>query len=389
MTQDSYDYIIAGGGMAGLSLAFYLNESSLRSKKILIIDKEAKDFNDHTWCFWQNGESAFEEIVFHRWKTLWFFGESDFSRLLELEKYRYKMIRAKDFYEFIKARLRQNSNISFLQAAITEIKSAETSAFVATDRGDFTAGEYVFESITRKTYDNPQYRNLLQHFTGWFIKTERETFNPERATLFDFRIEQKDECRFVYVLPFSPNEALIEFTVFSDNLLEKSEYDFYLKNYISEILKIENYEIRENEAGIIPMSDEPHEENPAPRVIRIGTAGGYVKASTGYSFARTQRRLQKIVENLESENFPVRQKLSKRQIWKNYLDSVMLDVLQTKKHPAADVFTALFRRTHPDKVLKFLDEDTTLGEDIQIMQTVPLKPFTESALKIGIKKFGS
>ncbi len=51
--RNSPDYIIAGGGMAGLSLAYYLNESrSLRDKKVLIIDRDAKTANDHTWCFW-------------------------------------------------------------------------------------------------------------------------------------------------------------------------------------------------------------------------------------------------------------------------------------------------------------------------------------------------
>ena len=78
-------------------------------------------------------------------------------------------------------------------------------------------------------------------------------------TLFDFRVEQKNECRFIYILPFSATKALVEFTVFSDNILEKREYEFYLKNYLAEVLKIENYKILETETGVIPMSDEPHE----------------------------------------------------------------------------------------------------------------------------------
>jgi len=42
-----YDYIIAGGGCAGLSLVMrMLKEPQLSTKKILIIDKDSKQLND-------------------------------------------------------------------------------------------------------------------------------------------------------------------------------------------------------------------------------------------------------------------------------------------------------------------------------------------------------
>jgi lycopene beta-cyclase len=210
-------------------------------------------------------------------------------------------------------------------------------------------------------------------------------------TLFDFRVEQKGECRFAYILPFSARKALIEFTIFSDNLLPRDEYEFYLRKYISEILRIENYKILETEAGVIPMSDEPHEQNPAAKIIRIGTAGGYVKPSTGYSFQRTQRRLREIVEKLQITNYELRiaenQKSKiKNQKWKEYLDSALLNVLLTKKHPAADVFTRLFSRNEPAQILKFLDEDTSFKDDLRVMRSVPLSPFAKAALRIAVRK---
>lgn len=376
MAENSYDYIIAGGGLAGLSLAFYLNRSRLKHKKTLIIDRAAKSENDHTWCFWQKGKSRFDEIVFHRWKTLWFHGTKDFSKLLDFGDYEYKMIRAVDFYSFIHKQLSRNSSLNFLQSEIQSINPEK--AVVVTKSGEFTAGEYIFDSFTRKNYDNPKYQNLWQHFLGWTIETEENTFAPEKATLFDFRVEQKEECRFIYILPFSAKKALLEFTIFSDNLLEKSDYEFYLKDYISTVLKTKDYKILEIESGVIPMSDEPHAQTPSPKVIRIGTAGGYVKPSTGYSFARTQKYLQKLVANLENQ----RPKLILQQsFWKNYLDSVLLNVLRTKKHSAADVFTQLFGRNETTQVLKFLDEETSLAEDLRIMQSVPLAPFMKAAIQ--------
>ncbi len=378
VAENSFDYIIAGGGMAGLSLAFYLDESPLRERKILVIDRIAKTANDHTWCFWEKSKGAFEEIVFRRWKGVWFHGTRGFSKFLDLNDYEYKMIRAADFYKFVLEKLEANPNFTFLQAAIGQIEDG----IVKTDKGEFAVKEFVFDSSTRKTYDNPKYQNLWQHFKGWLVETEKPSFNKDEPTLFDFRVEQQSECRFAYILPFSETKALIEFTVFSGNVLPDDEYDFYLGKYIAEVLQIEKYKILEIEKGAIPMSDEPHDEQPAPKIIRIGTAGGYVKPSTGYSFERTQRRLKNLVEDLTGNQKP---KAESRN-WKSYLDSVLLNVLLTKKHAADDVFTRLFSKNKPAQVLKFLDEDTSLAEDLLIMQSVPLAPFTKAATATLLKK---
>lgn len=365
--------------MAGLSLAFYLNQSTMRDKKILIIDREIKNQNDHTWCFWEKEENPFESIIYRKWSNVWFHGTNDFSEFLSLENYAYKMIRAVDFYQFILSQINENAGFTFLQAEIISVEND----VVKTNKGEFSADKFVFDSFTRKTYDNPKYQNLWQHFLGWVIETETEKFKPNEPTLFDFRVEQKNECRFAYILPFSPKKALIEFTVFSDNLLPREIYEKNLSNYITEILKIGDYKILESESGVIPMSDEPHEEFPAEKTIRIGTAGGYVKASTGYSFQRTQRRLQKLVRDLEKGQRSKNEGL--RFSWKNYLDSVLLNVLLTKKHPADDVFTHLFKHNKTTQVLKFLDEDTSLREDLRIMRSVPIRPFTKAAIEVLVK----
>lgn len=378
VAENSFDYIIAGGGMAGLSLAFYLAESRLRERKILVIDRDAKTANDHTWCFWEKSKGAFEEIVFRKWKGVWFHGTRGFSEFLDLNDYEYKMIRAADFYKFVLEKLKANPNFTFLQADIRKVENA----IVETDKGKFAAKEFVFDSSTRKTYDNPKYQNLRQHFKGWLVETEKSSFNKDEPTLFDFRVEQAGDCRFAYILPFTEKQALVEFTVFSGSVLPDDEYDFYLGKYIAEVLQIEKYKILETEKGVIPMSDEPHDEQPAPKIIRIGTAGGYVKPSTGYSFRRTQRRLKKLVEDLTENRKPE----TGNRNWKVYLDSVLLNVLLTKKHAADDVFTQLFSKNKTSQVLKFLDEDTSLAEDLAIMQSVPRAPFAKAAMATLLQK---
>ncbi|PWK26732.1 lycopene beta-cyclase [Arcicella aurantiaca] len=385
-SPNTYDYIIAGGGMAGLSLAFYLNQSSLRNKSILIIDRDVKNTNDHTWCFWEKGQSPYEEIIAQKWKGVWFHGTDNFSQFLDIQQYTYKMIRGIDFYNYVIPILKQNPNITFLQADILEV--SET---VKTNKGDFYASEFVFDSSFRSKYNNPDYHNMLQHFKGWVIETSKPVFKVNEPTLFDFRTEQKNELRFVYVLPHSETKALIEFTIFSDNLIEDLEYEFYLKKYIEETLKVgdyqikpEEYQISETEFGIVPMSDEPHEVLPMTKVIRIGTSGGYVKASTGYSFQRSQRFLQRLVKSLE-QNIDIKNGMITNH-WKGFLDTVLLNVMLKNRTPQDEIFTRLFKYNKPSQVLKFLDEDTSFFEDVALINTVPKPPFIKAAWNVLFKK---
>jgi lycopene beta-cyclase len=386
-SQNTYHYIIAGGGMAGLSLAFYLNQNPFfKDKKILIIDREEKNKNDHTWCFWEKSRSPFEEIIAQKWKGVWFHGTNNFSQLLDLEDYTYKMIRGIDFYEYIIPMLKENPNISFLQADVLEV--TET---VKTSKGDFYASEFVFDSSFRSKYNNPDYHNMLQHFKGWVIETTKPVFKVNEPTLFDFRIEQKNELRFVYVLPHSETKALIEFTIFSDNLITEEEYEFYLKKYIEETIKVGEYQIKSNEYqisetefGVIPMSDEPHEVSPSPKVIRIGTSGGYVKASTGYTFQRSQRYLQNLVKSLE--NNKVEKNGMNLNKWKGFLDTVLLNVMLKHRVAQDYIFTGFFKYNKASKVLKFMDEDTSIFEDILFINTVPKPPFIKAAWDVLTKK---
>ncbi len=374
MSATEYDYIIAGGGLAGLSLAHRLSQSSLRGARVLIIDRDEKSGNDHTWCFWSDGPGAFDEAVFHRWKKLAFHTSEGDKLLLEIGKsgFEYRMVRSSDLYAFIFPVLRSNPGFEFLQADIRTVSDGA----VETDAGNFSAKKLVFDSVTVPDYKDEGHHNLLQHFLGWTIKTEKGVFDTSEATLFDFRVEQRGECRFFYVLPLSSNQALVEFTLFSKQLLERTEYEEHLRSYLSETFAGEDYEIVEKEAGVIPMSDFPHDQRPHSKVVRIGTAGGYVKPSTGYSFSRTQERIEAIVTALEQgEPVPAFEDR-----WKTYLDSVLLKVLENGEPPASSVFESLFRKNPPDRVLRFLDERTTVAEDLKLMSTVQLAPFTLAAI---------
>jgi lycopene beta-cyclase len=295
---------------------------------------------------------------------------------LDLGDYSYKWLKGIDFYNFVKTDLLNNPGITFVNERIERLKDTPAGGFIITTENQYL-GDYVFDSIKPLKLDLEDCHNMLQHFKGWEIVTERPVFDPSCPTMMDYRVEQRGTgVRFMYVLPESPTRAMVEYTVFSDKLLSPTEYDIELHSYLRKFLNIEKFNIEHEEFGVIPMTDEPTPEYVGDHIIRIGTAGGYVKASTGYAFQRTQRFTQALVRNLLTGEKPVYPKKTLSQRFKSLLDSTLLNVLLENRASGKDIFTALYKKNPTPLLFAFLDEDTTFREDLRIMTTVPLGAFT-------------
>ncbi|GAB3561348.1 lycopene cyclase family protein [Spirosoma luteolum] len=373
-----YDFIITGGGMAGLSLAYYLAHSSLGSRSILILDQAPKTQNDRTWCFWERGEGVFEPIIYRSWDAVSFHGPS-YQGDLGLGDYRYKMLRGIDFYEFVGAELARFPTIERRQATVNRIKDTPQGGFVIADDEPYIA-DFVFDSTHQLTLTDPANQNLLQHFKGWVIETRNNCFDPDKPEIMDYRVDQQGDCRFVYILPFAPNRALVEFTLFNETLLTDGEYDAVLHRYIDEHLDTGGFDIVEVETGVIPMSDVETSERPSEHIVRIGTSGGYTKPSTGYTFQRTQRYLRELVDNLVQTGDPTRQQSLFSRRFKLY-DSIFLNVLARRRYPADELFTRIYVR-NPERVFTFLDEDTRLSEEFRLFATMPTRPFLRALVDV-------
>lgn len=377
----NYDYIIAGSGAAGLSLLYsLLQDSELSKSTILVVDKDTKQQNDRTWCFWEKEAGYFESIVHHEWKNLEFKTE-EFKRQFELEEYSYKMIRGIDFYEFILAFTKNFENVTFCYEQITTIDSTKDKATLTTDKASYSA-KYVFNSTPIFNPEINTKNSLLQHFEGWEIETKEPVFDETIGTLMDFSLDQKHGATFMYVLPTSSNKALVEYTLFSPELLDKQEYKTALKKYISEELSIKEFEITHEEFGVIPMSLAKFEASPKnkERIINIGTAGGYTKASSGYTFQFVQKHTELMIEALKHGKSPLI-KPSFREKMFHWYDKTVLDVMLSKKMTGKEIFSIMFKKLAPEKILAFLGNESTFWQELKTMNSVPLIPFVSSALK--------
>ncbi len=351
-----------------------IESGKFADKKILLVDKVKKEANDRTWCFWETAPGLFENIVYKQWQQLWFH-DNNFSSLLEINPYTYKLVRGKDFYEYCLAVIRQQPNIEMIQAAIQDMYSHDEETWLLADGIKYKAA-YIFNSLLPSTLplkESDYY--LLQHFKGWVIETEHPFFNETEATLMDFRVPQVQGATFVYVMPFSSTRALVEYTLFSEELLKEEEYNTGLRNYISEKLNLPGYTILEEETGVIPMTDYAF---PASHhnIINIGTAGGQTKASSGYTFRFIQKHSAAITALLAQGKTP----LVSRSRRFDFYDKTFLSVLASQAVPPHTIFTTLFKKNKPQQVLRFLDNESSLKDELKIISSLPTFPFLKAAI---------
>lgn len=375
-----FNYIFTGTGLSSLMTVYKMVLSGrFADQSILLLDENQKKTNDRTWCFWAKEETMWDSIISKKWNSALFANE-DFKRDLDLKPYQYNQIRGIDFYNFVFSEISEHPNITFLNEKVTDINELENHVFVGTEENRYTC-DYLFNSIYTKAFAERQtkYPVLQQHFVGWLVKTEAAVFNPEKATFMDFSVEQKGNTRFMYVLPTSKTEALIEYTLFSEKLLPKEEYEKEIQLYL-EKLGTNKFEILEKEQGSIPITSYPFWKKNTKRVLNIGTAGGWTKASTGYTFRNSDKKSSDLVEFFQNGNFKMSSFHKKSRFW--FYDLLLLDILHRHNELGSIIFSSLFRKGNPKLIFKFLDEETSLFEDLKVILKCPKVLFIKALFRI-------
>lgn len=392
----SYDYVIAGAGGAGLSLLHYLLASPvLSNKQILVIDQSLKKTNDRTWCFWEIGDHEFESLVQHRWDAVSIHADS-FSIELATSPFSYKMIQGIDFYNYVMTAAKLKPNVHWVEAAISNI--TETNAdqpqkevLLEWDGGSAKA-KLAFTSIlpfqmnnlaSAIKYDSVnQSANKLpflwQHFKGRTVTFNQPVFNQQVARLMDFNVPQHGATAFMYLLPINEMQALVEYTLFSDQILEISKYDMALNDYLAKHYPDCIYTIQHEEIGAIPMTQQSFSNFKAP-IYPIGALGMAIKASTGYAFQFIQLQCKSIVAQLEKGSVINTNVHNTRH---RFYDAVLLHVLFYHKMEGAEIFKRIFAKNKAATVFKFLSNTSSLLEDFQIMRSLPTRIFLPAAITV-------
>ena len=349
-----FDYVIIGGGCAGLSLAYELDiHDKLKDKTLAIIEPRKEYSKDKTWSFWKVSPHNFDDCVQKNWKNF-SINVTGKTNHLKCDEYPYQSIDSGLFYKKINEKIKSNKNIFFFQNL----------------DGINLSNSFIFNSVPSTT-KSPQ--NLWQHFCGVEIETQKETFDDHIFNLMDFDCEQRDSVHFFYTLPYSKNKALVETTWLSNmNDDSQKDYDYQLKHYLEENLKINNYKIIYKEVGAIPLFYPSYKRE--KNKINIGTAGGMTRLSTGYTFLNIQEHSKYIRENIDNISEIDKFKIDKKY---QYLDEIFLRVLERNPKIMPDIFFKLFRAS-PKAVIKFLSNKSNFFEDLTIIFKMPKLTFIKA-----------
>ena len=342
-----FDYVIVGGGCAGLSLAYELEiHKKLEHKTLAIIEPRSDYKRDKTWSFWKVNDHNFDDCIKKSWNNF-SIKTNKTSKIIKCDNFPYQSIDSSLFYKKILEQLKKNKNINFYK----NIEDVNTN------------NSFIFNSVP--SFKSNQ-SNLWQHFLGVEIETQDNIFDENVVNLMDFNCEQRNSVHFFYTLPFEKNKALIETTWLSKvNNYSLKDYDNQIKEYINNVFGLNNYKIIYKEEGSIPMfyPSNFREKNK----MNIGTAGGMTRLSTGYTFFNIQSQSEYIRKNIENiENLKI------FEIGKKYrfLDKIFLRVLEVNPNRMPDIFLRMFTAS-TSSVIKFLSNKSNILEDLSIILKMP------------------
>ncbi len=353
-----FDYVIIGGGCAGLSLAYELEiNDKLNEKTLAIIENRDQYKRDKTWSFWKVFDHNFEDCVIKSWNNFTI-NTSEDSHELSSSQFPYQSIDSGKFYKKINSRLAANSNISFFKS-LDEINSMNS---------------IIFNSIYNEEINKLE---LWQHFRGVEIETSKNIFDDKILNLMDFNCDQRNNVHFFYTLPFSKNRALIE-TTWLSNLEDKSlmDYDLQLENYIKNNLGIKNYKVNFIEQGAIPLFYPKIKKK--VNVINIGSSGCMTRLSTGYTFLNIQEHSKYLRENLENIENKKIYHLGKKY---EFLDNIFLKVLKNNPEKMPKIFYRMFQNS-ANTVIKFLSNKSNIFEDFKIISKMPKIIFLKALMNL-------
>ncbi len=383
--EERYDIVIAGAGGAGLWLANAILARKL-PLKVLLLDPDPKNSNDRTWCFWARDPNEADTVVSHRWNRFRI-TDGSFDREVELAPYDYRMVRGIDFYERSRSRIAESGTITWVRDRVLRLDDGEEAVVAHTEAGRVIRAKWAFDGryeYGRLKPDTQRNVAVLQHFLGLVVRCSEPVFDPQKAHWFDFRVRRAQDFRFCYVLPTDQHTALVEYTAFTPELFPAAEYREAVEDFVRNTLGASDWEVVEEESGIIPMFSQSFPVRAGRRIRRIGTPAGRVKASTGFAFNRMRKDAEAIATSLERHGHPWDVPTPPGRF--AAYDRMLLDIFANRQELTVPIFVRWFQRNPIQRMLAFLDEELPLPGCLALMASSPRLPFIRAWFRVRFRQ---
>ena len=377
--SSEFDIAIIGGGNAGLTLAAQLASQDSPPSTVVIEPQTPKQRNC-SWGLWALDQQT-QQLAqstkgrWRRWQLI-----DDHSRIIHSSnQYSYLSLSSAAYLTDCEAQLREP--VSLLRESVTALHSEHQQTIVETSQGQLSANT-VYDSRPPKLIDN----GLRQHFLGWHIQTKAPIKDADIATLMDFRVDQSRGLHFIYALPYSDHQLLIESTLISTSV---ESQDWY-RSAIECWLRDNNIEIAQligEEMGVIPM-DTLVSDSPAlatkdqPLITTIGAASGAVRRSSGYAFQHIQQQMSQLAAGIAKGNMAVPTPLSSGL---TTMDNIFNGVLISSPDLAVSLYMRMAKALNGDQFARFMLGQATTSDWLRVISAMPKGPFLRQLLKQILK----
>jgi len=297
--SNAQNVIIVGAGLSGLMVAWRCLDVN-PDLSVEIIEASDRIAGDHTWSFnltdiAEHLRDWIKPFIAHQWESYdvkfpqrerklditYCTGNSDTLRTC-----------VEPHIQSGRLKLRLNTLVENLSAHDVVLQTGEKlSAACVMDARGFKPNDDVFLGY--------------QKFVGHVIET-KTPHGVERPIIMDATVEQLGGYRFVYCLPYSDTELLVEDTYYTDGPeLRSQEVDARIKDYIRDRLSVDEYKVARRETGVLPITlgiapdygNDVSMEKTAP--VKLGMTGGYYHAVTGYSLLEAVKSANVVCDMIE------------------------------------------------------------------------------------------
>ncbi len=423
---------VVGAGLAGLSLALRLQNAPEFRGHVTLYEARDAYADDRRWSFWPLCEHPFAALQAMRCPSLRFTVEA-VSLQIDCRAMPYTSLAAGDVYADALAQLAGDDRFSIrLGTRVHTVRDAGDHVLVENtmkpngedqhERTDQSHVDRMHEIQVHAVQVHADQVHVVQanelhtdadqthaqhasarfdrvfdgrmpaeawRFTQWFTGAElalpRGVAMPE-PRLMDFDIRRPGEIAFAYVLPQADDRVLVQLTWFLPHgVSPPADARARWAQYATASLGLDPAAIVREESGALPMHPFPAASKPFSRVHSIGTAAGWVRASTGYGFLDTQRAAARLAAALCTTDAHARDMaiaaVRPRAAIDDRLDVVLLDAMRADPDAVAGWFLRLFQRCPPLRAIRFLSGEASATDRLAIMTALPPMPFLRAALR--------
>jgi lycopene beta-cyclase len=258
--------------------------------------------------------------------------------------------------------------ISLVQESVTALQAGQDRTIVETNQNRYSA-KTVYDSRPPKIAEN----GLRQHFFGWHIRSKQPIKNPHIATLMDFRVDQSRGLHFIYALPFSDHQMLVESTLISATVEPQDWYRNAIEQWLREH-SIEVADIISEEMGVIPMDSLITDSTSQPLAAPIGAASGAVRRSSGYAFQHIQQQTKQLAAAIAQGNMAVPTPISSRL---TAMDKIFNGVLLSRPDLGVSLYMRMAKALNGDQFARFMLGQATIRDWLHVIAAMPKGPFVK------------